>query len=56
MLRINHQALSPFMDVRTFPELWGVGGGSENNHCSEMGPNQIRNHSMEKISVTLQSQ
>ena len=25
------------MDVKTFPELWGVGGG-ENNPCSEMGP------------------
>ena len=25
------------MDVKTFPELWGV-GGSENNPCSEMGP------------------
>ena len=25
MLRINHQTVSPFMDVKTILELWGVG-------------------------------
>jgi len=45
----------PLMDVKTIPELLG-GGGSENNHCSEMGPNTKPQSFNEKIAVTLQSQ